>query len=123
MDIEGRLRELDHHYRAALSASVAAKTSDLALVGERSALRPPVDRAKERWQQLAALKREIALGSAELEELEHESTKNPPTGIDSECVSVCRRRLRVAISTPMWVDVRTKIFTLPLTNRQMSKSG
>jgi len=74
MDIEGRLRQLEHHYRAALSASVAAKASYLARVGERSALPSTVERAGERWQQLDALKREIALGMAELEELEHEAT-------------------------------------------------
>jgi hypothetical protein len=74
VDIEGRLRQLERHYRAALSASVAAKASYLALVGERSALPPAVDGAKERWQQLDALKRGIALEMAELEELEHEST-------------------------------------------------
>jgi hypothetical protein len=74
VDIEGRLRHLEHHYRAALSASVAAKASYLALVGERSALPAAVDRAKERWQQLDALKRGIVLEMAELEELEHEST-------------------------------------------------
>jgi len=74
VDIEGRLRHLEYHYRAALSASVAAKAGYLALVGERSALPSAVNRAKVRWQQLDALKRGIALEMAELEELEHEST-------------------------------------------------
>jgi hypothetical protein len=74
VDIEGRLRQLERHYRAALSASVAAKASYFALVGEPSALPPAVDRAKERWQQLDTLKRGIAFEMAQLEELEHEST-------------------------------------------------
>ena len=74
MDIEGRLRQLERHYRATLSASVAAKATYLALVGEPSALPPTVDRAKERWQQLDVLKRGIAFRMAELEELEDEST-------------------------------------------------
>jgi hypothetical protein len=74
VDIEGRLRHLEHHYRVALSASVAAKASYLALVGEPSALPTTVSRAKERWQQLDALKRGIALEMTELEELGHEST-------------------------------------------------
>jgi hypothetical protein len=33
MDIEARLRQLESHYRAALSATVAAKASYLALAG------------------------------------------------------------------------------------------
>jgi hypothetical protein len=74
VDIEGRLRQLELHYRAALSASVAAKATYLALVGDPSALPRAVDKAKERWQQLDALKRGIAFEMAELEELEHEST-------------------------------------------------
>jgi len=74
MDIEGRLRQLECHYRSALSATVAAKANYLALVGEPSALAPAVERARARWQQLDALKRGIALEMAKLEELEHEST-------------------------------------------------
>jgi hypothetical protein len=74
VDIEGRLRQIERHYRAALSASVAAKASYLLLGGDPSALPPAVDRAKDRWQQLDALKRGIALEMAQLEELEHEST-------------------------------------------------
>ena len=74
LDIEGRLRQLERHYRAALSASVTAKASYLALVGEPSGLPRAVDRAKERWQQLDTLKRGIAFEMAQLEELEHEST-------------------------------------------------
>jgi hypothetical protein len=74
VDIEGRLRQLERYYRATLSASVAAKASYLALVGEPSALPAAVEKAKGRWQQLDALKRGIACEMAELEELEHEST-------------------------------------------------
>jgi hypothetical protein len=74
VDIEGRLRQLERHYRAALSASVTAKAGYLALVGEPSAPRRAVDRAKERWQQLDTLKTGIAFEMAQLEELEHEST-------------------------------------------------
>jgi hypothetical protein len=74
MDIEGRLRQLECHYRRALSASVAAKANFLALAGESSVLPAAVERAKGRWQQLDALKRGIAFEMAKLEELEHEST-------------------------------------------------
>jgi hypothetical protein len=74
VDIEGRLRQLEYHYRGALSAAVAAKANYLALVGQPSALPPTVARAHERWQQLDALKRGIAHEMADLEELEHEST-------------------------------------------------
>jgi hypothetical protein len=74
MDIEGRLRQLECHYRTALSASVTAKAHYLALVGESGATPAAVERAKGRWQQLDALKRGIAFEMANLEELEHEST-------------------------------------------------
>jgi DNA repair ATPase RecN len=74
MDIEGRLRQLERHYRSALSAAVVAKASYLALVDEPSALPAAVERANARWQQLEALKRGIAVEMAQLEELEHEST-------------------------------------------------
>jgi hypothetical protein len=74
MDIEGRLRQLERHYRATLSAAVAAKAHYFALVGEPSALPPTVERAKARWQHLDGLKRGIAHEMAQLEELEHAST-------------------------------------------------
>jgi hypothetical protein len=74
VDIEGRLLQLEPHYRTALSATVAAKAKYLALAGEPSALPPAVEKAKGRWQQLDALRRGIAFEMAELEELEHEST-------------------------------------------------
>jgi hypothetical protein len=74
VDIEGRLRQLEYHYRGALSAAVAAKANYLALAGEPSVLPPSVARAQERWQQLDALRRGIAHEMSELEELEHEST-------------------------------------------------
>lgn len=74
MDIEGRLRQLECHYRATLSASVAAKAHYLALLGEPSALPLTVERAMARWQHLDALKRGIACEMAQLELLEHEAT-------------------------------------------------
>lgn len=74
MDIEGRLRQLEYHYRRALSAAVAAKANYLAVAGQPSALPPTVARAQERWQQLDGLRRGIAQEMVELEELEHEST-------------------------------------------------
>jgi len=74
MDIEGRLRQLERHYRATLSAAVAAKANYFALAGEPSVLPHAVERAKARWQDLDALKRGIAYEMAQLEELEHEST-------------------------------------------------
>jgi hypothetical protein len=74
VDIEGRLRHLEYHYRAALSAAVAAKANYLAVAGEPSALPAAVEKARGRWQQLDTLKRGIAFEMAELEELEHEST-------------------------------------------------
>jgi hypothetical protein len=42
MDIEARLRQLESHHRAALSATVAAKANYLALAGEPST-RPAVE--------------------------------------------------------------------------------
>lgn len=74
MDIEGRLRQLERHYRSTLSAAVAAKADYLSLLGEPSVLPPTVARAKARWQCLDDLKRAIALEMARLEDLEHEST-------------------------------------------------
>jgi hypothetical protein len=70
MDIEARLRKLESRYRAALSATVAAKATYLALAGEPSATPSAVERAKAQWQQLAARKRTIAAQMAELEALE-----------------------------------------------------
>jgi hypothetical protein len=74
VDIEGRLRQLEYHYRRALSAAVAAKADYLAVAGQPGTLPPTIARAQERWQQLDALRRGIAHEMAELEELEHEST-------------------------------------------------
>ncbi len=70
MDIEARLRKLESRYRAALSATVAAKATYLALAGEPSATPMAVERAKAQWQQLAASKRTIAAQMGELEALE-----------------------------------------------------
>jgi hypothetical protein len=74
VDIEGRLRQLEYHYRSALSAAVAAKANYLALASEPSVLPPAVVRAQERWRQLDGLRCGIAHEMADLEELEHEST-------------------------------------------------
>ncbi len=74
VDIEGRLRQLERHYRATLSATVTAKADYLALSGEPNVLPPTIERANARWRQLDALKRGIAHEMEKLEELEHEST-------------------------------------------------
>jgi hypothetical protein len=73
MDIEARLRKLESHYRAALSATVAAKANYLALAGEPSARPLAIQRAKSLWQQLDSRKRTIAAQMGELEELENTS--------------------------------------------------
>ncbi len=70
MDIEVRLRKLEIRYRAALSATVAAKATYLALASEPSATPTAVERARAQWQQLAARKRTIAAQMGELEALE-----------------------------------------------------
>ena len=72
VDIEARLRQLEYHYRAALSATIAAKANYLALAGDPSALPAAVKRAKARWQQLDSRKQTIVAGMGELEELEHD---------------------------------------------------
>jgi hypothetical protein len=70
MDIEVRLRKLESRYRAALSATVAAKANYLALVDEPSARPIAIERAKSLWHQLDASKRAIAGQMGELEALE-----------------------------------------------------
>ncbi len=72
MDIEIRLRKLESRYRAALSASVAAKAHHLALAGESSATAAAVAAAKQRWLELEARKRSIVAQMGELEALEDE---------------------------------------------------
>ena len=74
LDIEARLRKLEFRYRAALSATVAAKANFLALAGEPSATTFAIERAKSQWQQLDARKRTIAAQMGELEELEQVAT-------------------------------------------------
>jgi len=74
MDIEGRLRQLERHYRGTLSGAVAAKADYLSLLGEPGVLPATVERAKARWQHLDTLKRAIAHEMRKLEELEDEST-------------------------------------------------
>jgi hypothetical protein len=73
MDIEARIRKLESNYRAALSATVAAKANYLALAGEPSTRPPAIQRAKSLWQQLASRKRTIAAQMGEIEELENTS--------------------------------------------------
>jgi hypothetical protein len=70
MDIESRLRKLEARYRAALSATVAAKAHYLSLSGEPSATRVAVEQAKVRWQVLDTRKRGIAARMGELESQE-----------------------------------------------------
>ena len=72
MDIEARLRHLESHYRAALSATVAAKANYLALAGDPSTLRAAVGSAKIRWQQLDLSKQTLVAEMEKLEELEHD---------------------------------------------------
>jgi 7-keto-8-aminopelargonate synthetase-like enzyme len=72
MNIEGRLRQLESDYRAALSAAVVAKADYLALAGDPSALPAAVRRTKARWQQLDSRKQTIVAEMSELEELEHD---------------------------------------------------
>jgi|HubBroStandDraft_2_1064218.scaffolds.fasta_scaffold726044_2 hypothetical protein len=71
MHIEARLRKLESNYRAALSATVVAKTNYLALAGDPSAPPAAVRRAKVRWQKLDAAKRGIASQMGEIEDFEH----------------------------------------------------
>jgi hypothetical protein len=68
MNIEGRLRQLESSYRAALSATVVAKADYLALAGDPSVLPASVKRAKARWQQLDSRKQTIVAEMSELEE-------------------------------------------------------
>jgi hypothetical protein len=68
MNIEGRLRQLESNYRAALSATVVAKAYYLALAGDPSVLPAAVKRAKARWQQLDSRKQTIVAEMSELEE-------------------------------------------------------
>jgi len=70
MDIEARLLQLESHYRAALSATVAAKANYLALAGDPSALPAAVRRARVRWQQLDLSKQTLVADMGKLEQLE-----------------------------------------------------
>jgi hypothetical protein len=73
MDIESRLRKLETRYRAALSASVAAKSRYLALAGESSATPVAVRRAYDEWQALESRKKLIAERMDEVERLEQDA--------------------------------------------------
>jgi hypothetical protein len=74
MDVEDRLRLLESRYRAALSASVAAKAHYLSLVGEASAMPSAVVRAKATWQKFDARKCAIAARMDELEQLDQSAS-------------------------------------------------
>jgi hypothetical protein len=71
MRIEARLRQLESNYRAALSATVVAKSHFLALAGDPSAPPAAVRRAKMRWQKFDTRKRDIASQMGEIEDIEH----------------------------------------------------
>ena len=68
MDIESHLRKLESRYRAALSATVAAKAHYLALVDEPSATSAAIQRAQSRWRELDERKRTIAVRMGEIED-------------------------------------------------------
>jgi hypothetical protein len=70
MDIESRLRKLESRYRAALSASVAAKSHYLALFGEPSATPTAIRRAYNQWLELESRKKLLAKRIDEVERLE-----------------------------------------------------
>jgi hypothetical protein len=74
MDIESRLRKLESRYRAALSASVAAKSHYLALAGEPSTTPSAVRRAHDQWQQLELRKKLIVERMDQVERLEQDAT-------------------------------------------------
>jgi hypothetical protein len=73
MDIESRLRKLESRYRAALSASVTAKSHYLALAGESSATPAAIGRAHDQWQQLESRKMLIAKRMSDVERLEQDA--------------------------------------------------
>jgi hypothetical protein len=73
MDIEARLRKLESHYRAALSAAVAAKARFLALQGELGSTEAAIGRADAAWQTLESRKALLAAQMVELEKLEHDA--------------------------------------------------
>jgi hypothetical protein len=73
MDIESRLRKLESRYRAALSASVAAKSRYLALAGESSTTPTAARRAHDQWQQLELRKKLIVERMDEVQRLEQDA--------------------------------------------------
>jgi hypothetical protein len=73
MDIEFRLRKLESRYRAALSASVAAKSHYLALAGESGVTPIALRRAHDQWQQLESRKKLIVERMGEVERLEQDA--------------------------------------------------
>jgi hypothetical protein len=73
IDIEARLGKLESRYRAALSATVAAKANYLALAGEPSATPASIERAQLQWKKLDARKHAIAVQLGELEEFDNKT--------------------------------------------------
>ena len=60
MMMEDRLSALESRFRAALSASVAAKAHYLAILDEPSATEDSRKRARQRWENLVAKRNGIA---------------------------------------------------------------
>jgi hypothetical protein len=71
-DVEARLRSLENQYRAALSRGVAAKARYLAMLGDRSATQPAVDRAYRHWQLLQLQRTAFASRMKTIENRERE---------------------------------------------------
>jgi hypothetical protein len=69
MDTEDRLHALESRYRAALSASVAAKAHYLALLEEPGATPESRKMARQRWENITAKKLGIAALMGEIEDL------------------------------------------------------
>jgi hypothetical protein len=70
MNVEIRLRKLESHYRAALSATVAAKARYLAIEGELGSTAAAIARAEAVWQRLELRKASLVAQMAELERFE-----------------------------------------------------
>ena len=66
-ETEARLRDLETHYRAALSRAVAAKARYLALMGDPSATPAAIKRAYRRWQLLQLQRKAFATRMAAIE--------------------------------------------------------
>jgi hypothetical protein len=71
-EVEARLRSLENQYRAALSRGVAAKARYLALLGDRAATQPAIDRAYRNWQLLQLQRTAFASRMRTIENRERE---------------------------------------------------